>query len=142
LINGVFTTLYTPFYLYHKKLIEKVEYPASPISRVSSVSDLTSYTRSDIPQHEERELLNLIELIGMITLRLDDARVTELILPRLLRRVRYPPLKVDLMIITQLVSICALGQPTSYDVILSEFFNVFKRFLKDVPNSNICDTTV
>jgi len=142
LINGVITSLYTPFYLLHQKQMEREDYPSSPASRVSSVAEFSLFSRYEVPQEEETELINIIELIGGITLRLKDSRVTELVLPRLLRRVRYPPLEVDAMIISQLINICVLGQPSSYDVIVSEFLNVYKRFLKDDSNCNICDTTI
>ena len=91
-------------------------------------------------QESEELLLTLVKMIGKIFLTLNDIQVSELIVPRLLGRIYYPPTPVDALIIEQLVELCILGQESAYYVIIVEFLNIFRRILKD--SNNIGDTTI
>eukprot|EP01114_Cavostelium_apophysatum_P015265 TRINITY_DN4121_c0_g1_i2.p1 TRINITY_DN4121_c0_g1~~TRINITY_DN4121_c0_g1_i2.p1 ORF type:complete len:1498 (+),score=439.31 TRINITY_DN4121_c0_g1_i2:104-4597(+) len=151
LVNPVFTALYTPFYVTHTEYLKYLE-EGGDSSFGRQTLRMTERGRNNLSKEEEKKaaklaqnellLSNLIVIIGRITAYLDNPKVTDLILQRLLQRIHYPPQAVDQRIIEQLSELCVLGQENAYNEIIVEFMNIFKRILKDTQSTNISNTVM
>eukprot|EP01117_Protostelium_nocturnum_P007910 TRINITY_DN2825_c0_g1_i1.p1 TRINITY_DN2825_c0_g1~~TRINITY_DN2825_c0_g1_i1.p1 ORF type:complete len:1936 (+),score=831.43 TRINITY_DN2825_c0_g1_i1:212-6019(+) len=158
-VNSVFSMLYTPFYLSHQKYIHERGQSQNMSDLVVTgsgtltVSGQKSITRIASPGYNDRQkvdenenlLINIIMIIGQITRSLNDERVTDLILSRLISRIHYPPQRVDELLIEQLTTFCLLGQEKSFNTITTEFMTLFRR-IRDreirslmIPNKSIAD---
>lgn len=99
--------------------------------RVQTQANLHQVAPSQSEIAHESVVIHYITIQGVLVRYLKDSELLESTVSQFLKRINYPTTSVDDALIDQCMKFCFLGLVRPYELIMSEFTDIFKRIVND-----------